>query len=182
MAGAFGAFTDDRRDALWQVRGHNRQKSDSLSVPDRERSPRFKQLDALERIMWDYETSYHSARAHPLQPLRAELRAQGLPDARSLQRMRNGARVRYAGIVICRQRPGTASGVTFMSLEDESGFVNAVLWQRVYEQYKVIVKSVSFLGISGKLQVEQGLVHLIAESLWVPNITQPPVEPSRDYR
>lgn len=181
-AGAFASFTDDRRDALWQVRGYQREKNDSIAVSDRERTPTFKRLDALERIMWDYETSHHSARAHPLEPLRAGLRAMGLPDARAIQRMRDGKRVRYAGIVICRQRPGTANGVTFMSLEDETGFVNVVLWQRVYEQYKVLVKSVAFLGITGRIQAEQGLVHIIVDELWTPRIAQPPTETSRDYR
>jgi error-prone DNA polymerase len=183
-AGALSAFTDSRRDALWQVRGHQRQKDDSLAMSEVESSPRFADLHALEVVMWDYESSRHSARGHPMEPLRAALRKQGIPDARAMHGMRDGQRVRYAGIVICRQRPGTASGVMFMTLEDETGFVNAVLWKQVYEQYRALARTTAFLGITGRLQVEQGIVHLIAETLWAPRLElpAPPTEPSRDFR
>ena len=63
--------------------------------------------------------------------MRASLAQQGLPDARTVTTMKNGDNVRYAGLVICRQRPGTAGGVVFMTLEDETGFVNAVIWESV---------------------------------------------------
>ena len=72
--------------------------------------------------------------------------------------------MRYAGLVICRQRPGTATGVVFMTLEDETGFVNVVVWSQVFEEHTVLVKTASFLGVTGKLQVQDGVVHLIAES------------------
>ena len=79
--------------------------------------------------------------------------------------MQNGEKIRYAGLVICRQRPGTAGGVVFMTLEDETGFVNVVVWESVFQRYAVLAKTVSFLGISGKLQAEDGVVHLVAEAL-----------------
>src|SRR5205807_911863 len=84
--------------------------------------------------------------------------------------MKNGDNVRYAGLVICRQRPGTAGGVVFMTLEDETGFVNAVIWESVFQRYSVLAKTVSFLGITGKLQVEDSGVHLIGEKLWQPRM------------
>ena len=68
--------------------------------------------------------------------------------------MKDGDNVRYAGLVICRQRPGTAGGVVFMTLEDETGFVNAVIWESVFQRYSVLAKTISFLGITGTLQVE----------------------------
>ena len=80
--------------------------------------------------------------------------------------MKNGQKVRYAGLVICRQRPGTAGGVVFMTLEDETGFVNVVIWETVFQRSSVFAKTVSFLGIAGKLQVEDGIVHLISNKLW----------------
>ena len=79
--------------------------------------------------------------------------------------MMDGDNVRYAGLVICRQRPGTAGGVVFMTLEDETGFVNAVIWESVFQRYSVLAKTVSFLGITGTLQVEDGVVHIVAEKL-----------------
>ncbi|MCG8422789.1 MAG: error-prone DNA polymerase [Proteobacteria bacterium] len=181
-AGAYSSLTDKRRDALWQVRGYHRQQGDRLDVPSFEQSPEFAGLSALETIIWDYDSSRHSARGHPLEPLRRALRDKRLPDARTVQQMRHGARVSYAGIVICRQRPGTAGGVTFMTLEDETGFVNVVLWKQVFDKFKILVKSAIFLGITGKLQIEQSLVHLIAESLWLPDVAVPPAGQSRDFR
>ena len=96
--------------------------------------------------------------------------------------MKNDERIRYAGLVICRQRPGTAGGVIFMTLEDETGFVNVVLWDSVFKRYPVLVKTVSFLGVTGRLQVEDGVVHLIAEQLWEPTLEfKPTGAPSRDF-
>jgi len=82
--------------------------------------------------------------------------------------MKNGTRTRYAGLVICRQRPGTAAGVVFMTLEDETGLVNLVVWERVYKQHRTLVKTQSFIGVTGKLQVQSGVTHLVAEELWIP--------------
>jgi DNA polymerase III alpha subunit len=76
--------------------------------------------------------------AAPLEPVRASLAQQGLPDARTVASMKNGDIVRYAALVICRQRPGTAGGVVFMTLEDETGFVNAVVWESVFQRYSVL--------------------------------------------
>jgi error-prone DNA polymerase len=184
-AGALASFGRSRRSALWQVRGLLPGRRDTLPVPEddtpEDGAPRFAELDLLETILWDYRTSSHSVRGHPLAPLRAQLRARGLPDAAAVQRMRDGERVRYAGLVICRQRPGTASGVTFMTLEDETGFVNAVLWQQVFARHAPLARSAAFLGISGRLQVQQGIVHLVAETLWKPPLPTPASGPSRDF-
>jgi error-prone DNA polymerase len=96
--------------------------------------------------------------------------------------MKDGTLVRYAGVVICRQRPSTASGVVFMTLEDETGFVNLVVWERVFTAHAVIARTASFLGATGKLQVQDGVVHLVAESLWVPKLRAAPERTrSRDF-
>jgi error-prone DNA polymerase len=97
--------------------------------------------------------------------------------------MRDGWSVRYAGLVICRQQPGTAQGVTFMTLEDETGFVNVVLWPSVFKRHAVLAKTATFLGITGTLQAHQGVVHLVAEHLWKPRVARQPVSASsRDFR
>src|SRR4029450_2299115 len=96
------------------------------------------------------------------------LSALGLPDARGIANTPNGRRVRYAGLVIVRQRPGTAKGVVFMTMEDETGFVNVVLWQGGFAPYVLIAKTSSFLGVTGKIQRESNVVHIVAESLWEP--------------
>ena len=96
--------------------------------------------------------------------------------------LKNGENVRYAGLVICRQRPGTAGGVVFMTLEDETGFVNVVVWERVFQRYSVLAKTLSFLGITGTLQVEDNVVHLVAETFWEPKLgLKPTGARSRDF-
>src|SRR5205823_4505781 len=123
-AGAFERFGLDRRTALWEVRGLARGDLEGLALPRRERTPAFAPLDLGEQIVWDYQRTAHSARGHPVQALREHLRAQGVPDARTVHALPDGHFVRYAGLVISRQRPSTAKGVVFLTLEDETGFVN----------------------------------------------------------
>jgi error-prone DNA polymerase len=123
-----------------------------------------------------------STHGHPLEPFRAALRAQRLPEAREVLRLPNGRRVRYAGIVICRQRPATASGVLFVTLEDETGFVNLVVWPRVFEEHALLVRTASFLGVAGTVQSAEGVVHVVAESFFVPDLgTAPAAAPSHDF-
>ncbi|MGE5217114.1 MAG: error-prone DNA polymerase [Chloroflexota bacterium] len=181
-AGAFDPLGIDRRTALWDVRRLARVQKESLSLAARERSPGFAPLSDFEEVGWDYQRTSHSARRHPLEPMRASLIRQGLPEARAVSQMKNGAKVRYAGLVICRQRPGTAGGVVFMTLEDETGFVNVVVWESVFQRYAVLAKTVSFLGISGTIQAEDGVVHLVAEKLWQPRVELKPASArSRDF-
>ena len=181
-AGAFDSLQVDRRTALWEVRRLVRQQKESLSLAAREQKPAFNSLSDFEEVSWDYRRTSHSTRRHPLEPMRASLIRRGLPDARTVASMPNGAKVRYAGLVICRQRPGTAGGVVFMTLEDETGFVNVVVWESVLQRYSVVAKTVSFLGITGKLQAEDGVVHLVAEELWEPRLELQPVSAhSRDF-
>jgi error-prone DNA polymerase len=172
-AGALDAFTD-RRTALWEVRRLAQERDTTLPLHDREALPAFARLARVEEIGWDYHASAHSARGHPLAPLRAALRACRLPDARAVAAMPHGRTVRYAGMVICRQRPGTAGGVTFMTLEDETGFVNVVVWPKVFERYVVLAKTAEFLGVTGRLEARQNVVHLIAAHLWTPDIRRRP--------
>jgi error-prone DNA polymerase len=173
-----------RRDALWQVTGWVARQADTLAVgAGRQDAPAaFDPLSKLDEILWDYSSSDHSTRGHPLAPLRGELRAQRWPDARTVSRGRDGQRIEYVGIVICRQQPGTAAGVVFMTLEDETGFVNVVVWQQVFARYAPVLKTTSLLGITGRLQVQESLVHLIAEHVWVPRLSSQvgPVD-SRDF-
>jgi error-prone DNA polymerase len=181
-AGAFDGLGIDRRTALWDARRLARTQKESLSLPRRERAPGFEPLSDFEEVGWDYRRTSHSARRHPLEPMRASLMRQNLPDARTVALMKNGAKIRYAGLVICRQRPGTAGGVVFMTLEDETGFVNVVIWESVFQRYAVLAKTVSFLGISGTIQAEDGVVHLVAEELWEPRVELKPASTrSRDF-
>lgn len=180
-AGAFECFGLPRRQALWQVRSLVQERQSTLELTSLGRKARFAGLTPIEQVAWDYRTSSHSPRAHPLALLRSELTRQGLPDAQRLSALRDGARVRFAGLVICRQRPGTASGVTFMTLEDETGFANIVFWQQVFESFSVLARTASFLGVTGRLQKQDGVVHIIAEEAWQPQLTTPTQVPSRNF-
>jgi error-prone DNA polymerase len=82
----------------------------------------------------------------------------------------NGVLVRYVGVAITRQRPGTAKGVVFLTLEDETGFVNVVLWPQVFRRYAVLAKMARLLGVTGRLHVQAGVVQLIARQLWSPRL------------
>lgn len=181
-SGAFAGFEPRRRNALWRVRAVHPGDAPELGVAPAETDPKFTPLTSFETIVWDYDTANLSTHGHPLGPMRAELIAHGLPDARTVNSKPHGTRIRYAGVVINRQRPGTAAGVTFMTLEDETGFVNLVVWKQVFEEHRVVVKTSPFLGVTGKLQVESGVVHLIAEDLWIPQLRrQPSSAGSRDF-
>ena len=181
-AGALESIGGDRRHSLWDLRHMIGARKQSLNLSVQEADPGFARLSDFEEVSWDYRRTAHSPRRHPLEPFRRALTAQGLPDARRVAAGKNNERIRYAGLVICRQRPGTAGGVVFMTLEDESGFVNVVIWESVFQRYAILAKTVSFLGISGKLQVEDGVVHLIADELWRPQVNLKPAEPrSRDF-
>lgn len=185
-AGALTPLVGPRRQALWQVHALARSgRPEQLELPldDPAPPPPLADLTAHEAITWDWQRTDHSPRGHLLGPLRGELRARGLPTAAEVAAMPDGRRARYAGVVICRQRPATAKDVTFMTLEDETGFVNLVLWARVYEQFRVLARTRSFLGVSGRIQREDDVVHLVVERLWEPNLTRRPARTgARDFQ
>jgi error-prone DNA polymerase len=180
-AGAFEGLGVTRRQALWVVRGLARRRPVPLGFGEGE-VPRFPQLSLFEALTWDTRRTGASARGHPLLALREALTAQRLPAAAQLVRLPGDTRVRYAGQVICRQRPGTASGVVFLTLEDETGFVNVVVWPAVFARFEALVKTTSFLGVTGRLQVQHGLVHVIASRFWRPRVEEAlPPAASRDF-
>ena len=180
--GALEVLRDTRRGALWGVWKHAREPKDGLPLRVAEAESPFSELDPFEAVAWDYRASSHSARGHPLESLRPWLERQRLVDAAGLRELRDGAYARSAGLVICRQRPGTAKGVVFMTLEDETGFVNVVVWEKVFEKFATVVKAEPFLAVAGKVQNQDGVVHLIASRLWVPRLEQAPSPVrSRDF-
>ena len=181
-AGAFAPFEGRRRAALWAAQGLGAASETPLPAAPDEPRPDFDPLSGFQAIDWDYRFSTHSTRGHPLAPLREALAARNLPDARAVAGLPDGRRVRYAGLVICRQRPATASGVTFMTLEDETGFVNVVIRKRVFDDHAVLARTASLLGVSGKVQSESGVVHVVADALWAPEVpSRPPTAGSRDF-
>ncbi len=181
-SGALEGFDPERRDALWGALGTACDEQPRLALDIPEPDADFDALNALETISWDYEFTGHSPRGHPLGPLREELTRMRLPDAAAVRSYPDGRRVRYAGLVICRQRPGTARGAVFMTLEDESGFVNVVVWDRVFRKHEALLKTASLLGVTGRLQAQGGVAHVVADELWTPQLgRRPHPTRSRDF-
>ncbi|MGE0741039.1 MAG: error-prone DNA polymerase [Hyphomonadaceae bacterium] len=167
---AFRSLGLDRRDALWAARGLNRVGGQEdlplfARAHDPTREPDF-DLPAMalgEHIVEDYRTIGLSLKAHPAALLRDELAARRAVKAETLPRIPNGQRTRVAGLVLVRQRPGTASGVIFMTLEDETGIANIVVWPKLFEQFRREVLGGRLVAIDGPVQSESGVIHVIAE-------------------
>ncbi|MCK9461180.1 MAG: error-prone DNA polymerase [Proteobacteria bacterium] len=182
-ADAFACFGAPRREALWDAHGLARSRDDALLLPRAEETPAFEAPSDFDAIAWDYLVTGLSIRGHPLEPLRDQLSRMRLPDARRVGALSHGAKARYAGMVICRQRPSTASGVVFMTLEDETGFVNVVCWKDVFARHEVLIKTTPLLGVEGEIQRQDGVVHLIAERVFCPKLDLgAAVTESRDFR
>ena len=160
----------DRRDALWATRSLNRvggredlplfeSREDRACEPDANLPPML----LGEHVVEDYRTIGLSLKTHPAGLLRDELRAQRCIKNEMLTQVRNGDRVRVSGLVLVRQRPGTASGVIFMTLEDETGIANIVVWPRMFEQYRTQILGGRLVAIDGVVQTESNVTHVIAE-------------------
>lgn len=118
-----------------------------------------------EQVIADYRHLSLTLKAHPLALLRPRLAARGIIPAGALARIRDGARVRVAGLVLVRQRPGTASGVIFMTLEDETHIANLVIWPKIFERFRAETLGAQLCGVEGRVQSQNGVVHIIAERL-----------------
>jgi error-prone DNA polymerase len=171
-ADAFRSLGLDRRQALWAVRGLDRVgDQDDLplfaSRPGRDMEPdaRLPPMPLGAHVVEDYRRLSLSLKAHPASFLRARLSARGILRSEALRSIKNGARVTVAGLVLVRQRPGTAAGVIFMTLEDETGVANIIVWPKIFERLRAIVLGARFVAVTGKLQSEQGVIHIVAERM-----------------
>ncbi len=117
--------------------------------------------------MWSRTTAACRCRlkAHPTSFMRARLAARGMLRSDALPSVKSGERVTVAGLVLVRQRPGTAKGVIFMTLEDEAGVANVIVWPKAFERLRAIVLGARFVAVTGKLQNEQGVIHVVADRM-----------------
>ena len=118
-----------------------------------------------EEVICDYSSLRLSLKHHPLDLLRPNLQNSGAIPAKRLLKLQSGNRVNVAGLVICRQRPGTASGVIFMTLEDETGVANIVVWPKMFERFRKVVLRSRLIGVTGKVEREGLVIHVIADGL-----------------
>jgi error-prone DNA polymerase len=180
--GALNAFGLTRRSALWQVEKAGRPRGplfhDAASVEDEEPSP-VPEMDLAERVTSDLSGTGVSVGRHPVSFYRQELEGRGVRRAIELVRLADGDFVRVAGAVICRQRPGTAKGFMFLTLEDETGLVNAIVRPDLFERERATLTRAAFLELDGVLQAKDGLsVKVVALR---PALTGAPVTPARDF-
>jgi len=119
-----------------------------------------------ERMVADYAGTGLTVGRHPMHYRRSELRLQGVLSAEELRQCKDGEYVRAAGCVIARQRPGTAKGFIFLSMEDETGIANVIVTPDLYERERTTVVRTKFLLVEGLLQNQDGVVHVKAKRLW----------------
>ncbi len=169
-ADAFRSLGLDRREALWAVRGLNRagDKDDlpllkDLSWRAIEADAKLPPMPLGEHVVEDYRHLSLSLKAHPVAFLRARLGQKKILRAEDLARRRTGDRVSVAGLVLVRQRPGSANGVIFLTIEDETGTANAIVWPKVFEALRRVVIGARFIAVTGRVQIESGVIHIVAE-------------------
>jgi error-prone DNA polymerase len=173
--GAFASFGYERREALWQVEKAVRPAGELFSQPEA-RSPKpeagsepeaspLPAMNAEDRLVADYAGMQFTIGPHPMAMRRAELAMRGVLRAVDLPRARNGRRIRVAGTVITRQRPGTAKGFVFLTLEDETGIANIIVRPDLFDRDRLTVMQQPFLLVDGILQNQDGVTSVKAERL-----------------
>ncbi|WP_274380521.1 error-prone DNA polymerase [Cognatilysobacter segetis] len=163
-AGALKSLLGHRHKARWAVAGVEAQRPlFEAATPE---APVALPLPSVEDdVRTDYDTLGLTLGRHPLALLRSALSKRRCVRSRDLKALPNGRRVMFAGLVTLRQRPQTASGVTFLTLEDEDGLVNAVVWRQVAEQYRRVLLETRLLVIHGHVESQDGVQHVIAKRL-----------------
>ena len=170
-ADAFRSMGLDRREALWASRGEAAGKTLPLfaaadtAEQGGEAATRLPEMPASEHVLQDYQTTRLSLKAHPMSFLRDHYASMRTLSTREASNLPNGARAQTAGIVLVRQRPGSASGVCFITIEDETGVANLVVWPNVFERFRAIVMGARIILVKGRIQRAEGVTHLVAEQL-----------------
>lgn len=170
-ADAFRSIGLDRRAALWEAKALR----DAPDLPlfqsgqDEGSEPltNLPQMPLCEQVVADYQTLRLSLKAHPMAFLRSSMTRQGFACAADLSHKPNGGRVLLAGLVLVRQRPGSAKGVCFITIEDETGVANLVVWPKVMAAFRKVIMTARLMQVTGRLQRDQasGVTHIVVESL-----------------
>jgi error-prone DNA polymerase len=165
-AGALKSIAGDRHRARWDVAGAEKPLPLFPSMARFEPTPLLRKPTEGQNIVADYRSTGLTLERHPVSLLRGHLDRYRYARAEQLPDIGDGQRVNVAGLVITKQRPGTASGVIFVTLEDETGQMNLVLWKQVAEKYRAALLNARLLGVAGELQVEGQVIHVIARQLF----------------
>ena len=182
-ADAFRSMGLDRRQALWEVKAIA--STDTLPLFDwastretgEEESVELPPMPLCEHVVNDYQTLRLSLKAHPVSFLRDRLQAARVRSCAELRACKDGAPVAVAGVVLVRQRPGSAKGVVFMTIEDETGIANAVVWPNALERFRKVVMTARLILIRGRIQRHQDIIHVVSARLedrsdWLGELTE----------
>jgi len=174
-ADAFHCIAENRRQGLWKVKGLGEAPLPLFAAAD-EREAQFSP-EGLEptvslrpmtdgrEVVEDYRSLQLSLRGHPVSFLRAELDRMRIVRCADLASIRDGRNVEVAGVILVRQRPGSARGVLFVTIEDETGIANGILWPDRFEIYRRQVMSASMIAMRGRLQKEGEVIHIICDRI-----------------
>ena len=168
---AYQSLGLDRRQALWAVRGLPSDETLPLfaGLTDEELHPEpdvaLPQIRLGEQVADDYRTLKLSLKSHPMALLRGGFTRQKMIKCAELLEQKNGARVQLAGLVLVRQRPGSAKGVMFVTLEDETGIANIIVWSHVKERFRPALLGARLMGVQGKMQRQGIVIHVVADRI-----------------
>jgi error-prone DNA polymerase len=174
-ADAFGSIGLNRRDALWQIKGlgdvplplfaaaddRDRRLRPESDEPEVSLTPMTQGREVVE----DYRSKGLTLRQHPVAFLRADLDARRILPCESLKTVRDGQRVTVAGLVLVRQKPGSAKGVMFITIEDETDIANLIVWPSHFEKQRRLILSAGMLACRGRVQREGGVIHVVSEHM-----------------
>ncbi|MBB3912345.1 error-prone DNA polymerase [Sphingomonas desiccabilis] len=174
-ADGFQALGLDRRQALWAIKGLAAEplplfaaadaRAGGLTPEVAEAPVTLEPLTAGREVVEDYRATQLSLRAHPLTFLRGELDGEGVVPCKALGSLKDGRRVEVAGVILVRQKPGSAKGVLFITIEDETGVANAILWPDRFEKQRRTVMSAAMVSIVGRVQREGEVIHVITDRI-----------------
>ena len=174
-ADGFACLSEDRRQGLWKVRGLGEAPLPLFAAADAreagfspeglEPETALRSMTEGREVVEDYRTLQLSLRAHPLSFLRDELDGMGIVRCADLPHIRDGRNIEVAGVILVRQRPGSAKGVLFVTIEDETGIANGILWPDRFDIYRRPVMSASMIAMRGRLQKEGEVIHIICDRI-----------------
>ncbi len=182
-ADCFRSLGLDRRAALWEVKALTKSKPLPLFAyadekdQGTEQSVTLPEMPLSEHVVNDYQTLHLSLKAHPLEFLRTRLDADHVTDNQKLKSIKDGRFVSVAGVVLVRQRPGSAKGVVFLTLEDEFSVCNVVIWPDVLEAHRAVVMGARLMQIKGRVQKQGDIIHVVAITIedkthWLAELTE----------
>ena len=170
-ADAFRSLGLDRRQALWQVKALANAPplplfswSETSETGD-EADVQLPEMALSEHVVIDYQTLKLSLKGHPISFLREDFRKARVISCEDVRGVKDGARVAVAGVVLVRQRPGSAKGVVFMTIEDETGIANAVVWPKTLELFRKVVMTARLILIEGRIQRHEDIIHIVSAKL-----------------